>query len=249
MSPLIIMLLASMGPMLVGFDLIEDDEEEELPPEVEEPETDPDDPVTMLSISDFIDDARSSLGDTGPFNVVRGTDAVQDFVGLDDASNVFDTSGGNDTIVGGMLDDTLIGGEDSDLIEGGEGDDAIFGGFNRASRDDDLDADTIDGGAGDDTLFLGQGDIATGGAGSDIFVTVQDALDNTTITDFNAEEDSLVVEAATPDDLSVDSQAVTEDGVVVTLSNGATITLAGLGAEIDPASVLFLEVEPLIPVS
>lgn len=247
MSPLIIMLLASVGPLMVGFDILEDDDEEDMPEVPTTDETDTSgDPVTTVSLSDFIEDARSGLGDPGPFNTARGTDAVQDFEGVDDRSNVYDASGGDDTITGGMLDDTLIGGEDSDLIEGGSGDDAIFGGFNRATRDDDLDADTIDGGEGDDTLFLGGGDIATGGAGADIFVTVQDAGSNSTITDFDADEDQLVVEAVDPDDLSVLGQTVSDSGLVITLSNGASITLDGITEEIAPETVQFVSVAPLL---
>ena len=240
MSPLLVLLLASAGPLLVGFDIIgehDDDDEEETPT----PE-----PGEIVDVAAFIEDARGVAGDVGPVNSGRGTDAVDDFEGETDQSNAFDASGNDDTLTGGMLDDTLIGGEDSDRIAGGAGDDALFGGFQRATRPDDMDADTLSGGEGDDTLFMGNDDIATGGEGADVFVAVQDATGNVTVTDFDVDEDALAVETPTPDDLSVSGQAVTDAGLVITLSDGSTITLEGLVAEIDPAIVQFQQVQPLI---
>ena len=59
---------------------------------------------------------------------------------------------GADTIDGGAGDDTIYGERGDDVIDGGAG------------------ADTIDGGDGDDTITLGAGDVATGGAGDDVFI-------------------------------------------------------------------------------
>lgn len=246
MSPLITLLLASVGPLLVGFDIITNDDED-TDDDTDPPVVDPGDEIETVDVVSFIEDARGIVGDEGPINTSRGTDAVQNFIGVEDESNSYDASGGEDTLTGGMLADTLIGGEDSDRIGGGDGDDVIFGGFQRETRPDDEDADTLSGGEGDDTLFMGNGDTAIGGAGTDIFVTVQDMTQNTTITDFNPDEDVIAVEAVDPDALSVVEQAVSDDGLTITLSSGATITLEGLEETINLALIHFVEVSPLLP--
>ena len=79
-----------------------------------------------------------------------------------DAAASHDASGGNDTLVGNVLNDTLSGGNGSDLVQGGDGDDALFGAFERATRPDDEASDTLVGGAGDDALFMGDGDTGEG---------------------------------------------------------------------------------------
>jgi len=227
------------GPRIVGFtDFFENDEEAEKET-VTPPETEESDIVARL------EDARASLDDTGPFNSERGTDADETLCGLDTAANALDASGGLDTVTGGMLDDTLSGGEDSDTLTGGDGDDALFGGFLRETRPDDRDGDSLDGGAGDDALFLGDGDTGTGGLGADIFATVQDATGTVTITDFDPVEDSLVIETADAEDISITEQTVGTGGLTLTLGTGLTVTLQGLETELDEMDISFITVEPL----
>ncbi|AXI47454.1 hypothetical protein C1J03_16435 [Sulfitobacter sp. SK012] len=243
MLPLMSFLLVAMSPLLaVGFDTSSDEEEED--PDAALPE-DGSDPVEMVDVASFLEDARSVDGDTGPFNIVRGTDMDEDFVGTEGSSNVFDTSGGTDTIIGATGADTLIGGEDSDVITGGDGDDALFGGFQRETRVDDLDADTIDGGLGDDALFLGNGDTATGGAGADVFAAIQGADGNVIITDFDEAEDALAIETPTPDDISVTDQTVTDDGLVIGFSTGLSVTLQGLTSPLAEDTITFVSVTAL----
>ena len=162
----------------------------------------PFDPKTETS------DTSHPEGDAG-----REHNAGQASAGLDLAG-----TDGNDSLGGGMGDDTLFGGYGDDLLVGeagddrladGAGDDTLVGGDGddilnatpadgEAARDE---RDILDGGAGDDTLILSSADIASGGSGSDSFLVgpgltppmPPDSALAPTITDFDAEEDALVV--------------------------------------------------------
>ena len=61
-----------------------------------------------------------------------------------------------------------------------------------------------------------------------------------TISDFDPTEDSIVVQALVPADVSVTGQAVTDGNLVITLSTGATVTLTGVDAEIDADTIAIL---------
>lgn len=235
MTPLLIMLAVSIGPLFVVYENLTQDDE----PEGEET---PEDPAFLERVGE----ARDGIPAGDPFEITRGTEAEENFVGDDDLRNVHDASGGDDTLTGGMLDDTLIGGGEADSITGGDGDDAIFGGYQRATRADDMDADTLDGGAGDDTLFLGNGDTAIGGLGTDAFVLLQEVTDNVTVQDFDPDEDAIIVESTSPDDLEVTDQTVGDDGLTITLNTGATITLSGLENPLAADAILFSAIDPII---
>jgi Ca2+-binding RTX toxin-like protein len=140
---------------------------------------------------------------------------------------------GNDTVNGREGDDILFGNDGNDLLAGGEGNDALSGGSGNdilyGNQGSDLllgneGDDVIFGGAGDDTIFGGQGnDTLSGNAGADRFVFgIQSGID--IVRDFSfAEGDRL--------DLMGQSftQGKAADGsVVLTLSGGGTITLAGV---------------------
>ena len=241
MSAVLALLLSTAAPLALMVNNIFDGDtsDEEAFDEIPTPEEGEGDLLDFVDFEARPDSARAALN--GTEDVTRGTDAAAVFEGSDDVENVHDASGGADTLTGGNLDDVLIGGEDGDQISGGAGDDDLFGGFQRASRPDDLDADTLDGGAGDDTLFLGNGDTANGGDGADAFVLVQDATGSVTIEDFDPETDALLIESPAPQELSVTEQTVTQEGVVLTLSTGAMVTLNGLDAPIDTQNILFLD--------
>ena len=99
---------------------------------------------------------------------------------------------GRDWLAGGSGNDLLIGGGGRDTLDGGPGNDTLWGGSEGAS---DGATDWLNGGAGDDLLGVGPGDIATGGAGSDVF-QLQDfgpGLPVADIMDYNPEEDQLVL--------------------------------------------------------
>ncbi|MGC1494450.1 MAG: hypothetical protein WA790_01485 [Sulfitobacter sp.] len=239
MTPLLIMLAVSLGPLLVVYESLTQDDEPEGAGEGDETPVEP-------TVEERVSDARDGIPAGDPFEITRGTEAEEIFVGDDEVRNVHDASGGDDTLTGGMLDDTLIGGGEADSITGGDGDDALFGGYQRATRTDDMDADTLDGGAGDDILFLGNGDSAIGGLGTDAFVVLQEVTDNVTVQDFDPEEDAIVVESTTPDDLEVTDQTVGDNGLIITLNTGATITLSSLENPLDADAILFSAIDPII---
>jgi Ca2+-binding RTX toxin-like protein len=95
--------------------------------------------------------------------------------------------GGDDTIFGGSGNDTIFGGSGSDQLRGGRGADQLDGGSGR---------DTVRGGSGDDLVDGGRGrDELTGGSGWDSFVfdTSLGSRNVDTITDFNAEQDNILL--------------------------------------------------------
>ena len=97
---------------------------------------------------------------------------------------------GIEHVIGSVFNDELYGRNDvNDRLEGGHGDDQLYG-----FGGDDF----LIGGDGNDRLVTGRGgDTATGGAGSDTFVVQAAFFDSgsTAITDFNAIEDRIELEA------------------------------------------------------
>ncbi|TMM50896.1 calcium-binding protein [Sulfitobacter sabulilitoris] len=236
MTPLMIMLVAMAGPLLAVFDSHGEDEDDLEGDEAAPPPGPVGIEGTPLEFRSV--EARGSTAGDTPLNVDRGTDADEVFEGSDAVRNFIDFSGGMDTMTGGLRDDTLIGGDGADVIAGGGGDDALFGGFRVLTREDDMDADTLDGGEGDDSLFLGDDDT---GAGGDAFVVIGDVSGNVTVTDFNRDEDGLVIETDTPETTGVSDQTVTTAGLVITLTTGATITLQGVTEEVPDAWIRVLD--------
>lgn len=154
--------------------------------------------------------ALLSLGLSGNDSII-GDDGNDNLLGYD----------GNDSIVGGSGNDTLSGGVGFDTLFGGTGDDLLLGAFNRdtlfggAGNDtlrggNGLDLlqggignDQMIGGVGDDTL-LGGGDddllegalgvdVLTGGSGSDSFSFEATNVGADVITDFDVEDDLILV--------------------------------------------------------
>jgi Ca2+-binding RTX toxin-like protein len=112
--------------------------------------------------------------------------------------------GGDDALTGGIKNDQLLGGADNDTLSGG------------------ADRDSIDGGTGNDTM--------TGGTQDDVFVFVDAAFGQDTITDFVDGSDSFKVYSAVADDIS--NFAIANNGTTsVTLTLNAdpsnTITING----------------------
>jgi Ca2+-binding RTX toxin-like protein len=164
-------------------------------------------PVTLAGVAI----ANSTLLATVDATAATGAVTVNAGISTVDATATANTLGGIFTFTGGSGDDTITGGNAADALTGGSGNDVISGG---AGGDTTLDGgagnDTITGGAGGDTLTGGTGndtqdggtgadtinytdglDTVTGGAGSDTFHVTTNAnsaiaLDNLTITDFNA---------------------------------------------------------------
>ncbi|MCX7564839.1 hypothetical protein OS189_00600 [Sulfitobacter sp. F26169L] len=244
MSPILVMLLASLGPMIVAVTGFNDDDDlseagAELPEETEE------DPVEMVDVATFIENARSTADNINPVTISRGTDQDEEFAPEVDSSVHHDASGGQDTLSGSSQNDTLAGGDGTDIVEGGDGDDTLFGAFGRETRADDEQSDTLDGGAGDDTLFMGDGDTGTGGDGTDVFVTTQDAVEVVQITDFNVDEDVIAIEIETPEEAGISEQVVEESGLRIELSTGLSLRLEGVAAPVPAGSVQFVPVAPI----
>lgn len=130
---------------------------------------------------------------------------------------------GSDTMNGGAGDDHMSGGSGGDIMHGGDGDDYIDGGtgpdslFGGAGNDHIVagGGGSADGGVGDDRIIArGDSNVLTGGEGSDTF-EIQ-GFNGNVITDFNFEEDTLLISAGYPD---MSSLVVTTDG------NGNTVVV------------------------
>lgn len=246
MSPILAMLLCALGPLMVTFVNFDDDDPDEGADTEDAVGAAADDPVDTIDIATFIENARSTSDNTGDFVGSRGTDQDEEFVAEADTAVSHDASGGTDRLTGSNLNDTLAGGDGADVIDGGDGDDALFGAFVRETRADDEAPDTLDGGAGDDMLFLGDGDTGNGGAGRDVFIATQDAVEVIQISDFNVEEDVIAIETETPEEADITEQVVEDGGLRIELSTGLSLRLEGISAELPSESIEFLSVEPLL---
>lgn len=100
---------------------------------------------------------------------------------------------GQDTLVGNGGNDKLIGGVGVDKLKGGTGNDTLLGGLGKDRLEGGSGNDLLKGGSGNDVLVAGAGrDVLSGGGGADRFVFKRgDGRD--TITDFNADADTIVI--------------------------------------------------------
>lgn len=131
----------------------------------------------------------------------NGGDHVEGFAGID-------------TIAGGFGADTLYGNQNADLIYGNQDNDTLHGG---------QDNDTIYGGKGDDAIYGGRGDdTLAGNLGADRFI-FQASSGSDAIIDYDFSQG---------DRLDLQGQAYvtrdTTEGVVLDLSGGGIVLLAGL---------------------
>ena len=131
---------------------------------------------------------------------------------------------------------------DPELVGDGAGPDA--GLVNLAMTVDDdagsQGSDVVNGGWDDDVLLFGDGDTVTGGNGADTFVAGpwMTGENNTVVTDFDPEEDRLVV-MYDGDGVPVPMVSVNGDGdATVSFSAGeASFVLTGVGAGFTAANV------------
>ncbi len=159
-------------------------------------------------------------GQGGDDGVFGGTGDDKIFGG--DGSDVLSGGDGDDVVVGGQGNDLVSGDGGSDIVRGGDGDDIVIGGglYNRALAPEDFLAirslepgetlaidnfslsgdsndgpDQLYGGTGNDLLIMGRGDTATGGTGTDEFVTGPWMTPDETaeILDFDSGQDILVI--------------------------------------------------------
>ncbi|WP_432450621.1 calcium-binding protein [Aliiroseovarius marinus] len=154
----------------------------------------------------------------GTPGVVDGTEAGETMnIGYEDAEGdeITDVTSVEDVIYGYGGDDKISGGKGADTIYGGEGNDIIYGNsqsdvlYGEAGNDElysGKHGSLLDGGAGDDHLYAHMGNTGghtlTGGEGADTFEFKYDNSNKAataTITDFNAVEDTLIIDGNTID--------------------------------------------------
>ncbi len=172
---------------------------------------------------------------------------------------------GRDMLVAGAGNDALIGGEAADRLHGGAGEDALQGGHgnDRAMGDagsdvvdgnagndtlwgdrfghDDGEVDFLNGGAGDDVLHAGAGYYVTGGAGADSFELATFEPDDPVvqISDFNPDEDTLLITYDPAGQPEPEVSVVSEDGSpdAMVLLNGVPVAHVVGGAGMTAAEV------------
>ena len=156
---------------------------------------------------------------------------------------------GNDTLSGGAGNDLIYGNKDLDRLVGGGGADTLFGGqqsdtvFGLSGADQvygNKQDDTLHGGLGDDSLFGGQqddllygqfgNDRIDGNRGNDTLYG-EDGIDTFVMSkgddwvmDFNTAQDKV----ETADAYSAITQSVSSGNLVLTDSDGDTLTLLGV---------------------
>lgn len=166
--------------------------------------------VTVTTTADLV---SVSLGRGGAsFSGTAADEVIQGGTGND---FVFGLDG-SDRIYGGNGADQLYGGNGWDLLSGGNGDDRLYG---------ENGNDVLAGGKGADLLF--------GGAGADAFVFgAQGGAD--TIGDFQLGIDRIVL----TDGLSMIGTHLSGGSTVIDLSDGSSITLAGIADAGDIAATV-----------
>ncbi|MFN1620470.1 calcium-binding protein [Vibrio rotiferianus] len=134
----------------------------------------------------------------------QGTNSNDVIKSYDNSSSVIVGLDGNDKIYAGAKDDLVIGGDGNDLIVGGKGNDVLKGGHGndtmRGGTGDDVllashGDNRMHGGADNDRLIIGSGkNVVSGGSGEDKFVFTDKfgGHGNSTVLDFNADEDVLM---------------------------------------------------------
>ena len=191
----------------------------------------------------------------------QGNDMIEGLGGNDTLLGL----AGRDTLTGGTGNDILRGGRGADRLAGGDGDDALWAGREDAGADrirgdagddvlgagggrDRLDGgsgddtiygaagnDMLDGGDGDDMLWGGSGsDRITGGSGADTFYFGRIG-GHDHVTDFDTEEDTLVLYTRGMfEDVDALQAAAEEtsragtEGLLISLDDDTTVFLAGL---------------------
>lgn len=156
-----------------------------------------------------------------------------------DIGNEIITEEGDDIIDAGDGDDTVEAGAGADRVQGGAGNDTLYGSF--ASQVDDNEQDTLSGGDGDDTLYMGEGDVGTGGAGVDTFVRLDEEVSRFLIRDFSETDDRIFIQHQSDTPPTITGQTVVSDGVIMGLSDGSQVELAGLRNPIDTSLVSFVD--------
>ena len=179
------------------------------------------------------------IGADGLDNLIGGS-VAEIITGLG-GNDILAGGGGNDQIYGNLGDDAVYGNSGLDILFGGRGLDHVFGGTDNDVLYGNIDDDNVFGNVGDDTLFGGAGndvingnlgddditgglgnDTLSGNGGADEFALIT-GFGRDVVTDFNGaagDRVSIVGDLAS----TADSAA----GLVITLTDGASITLTGI---------------------
>ncbi|TMX30975.1 calcium-binding protein [Vibrio rotiferianus] len=174
----------------------------------------------------------------------QGTNSNDVIKSYDNSSSVIVGLDGNDKIYAGAKDDLVIGGDGNDLIVGGKGNDVLKGGHGndtmRGGTGDDVllashGDNRMHGGADNDRLIIGSGkNVVSGGGGEDKFVFTDKfgGHGNSTVLDFNADEDVLMFSSESIQSFSDLEISYDARGNAV-LSNGEdfTVKVKGLTQE------------------
>lgn len=200
-------------------------------------------------------------------------DTANNFVGGPEDDVIFG-NGGDDVISGGAGndrvflnagDDVVDSSEDADnagddLIRGGDGADILFDDLGANTLFGDLGADTLtttdqngegtpdvaNGGFGNDFIIADDGDVVTGGGGTDTFTVpiLTGTEDPVTITDFTSQERLIVEVLEMPDDESA-TASLSDDGLntEIKIADQTIAILAGF-TDIDGLDVQFVTPPP-----
>ena len=155
---------------------------------------------------------------------------IQNLSGRQDTVLTIRGSSDDDTLVGSAAEDTIIGGSGNEFLFGKDSDDLLQG---------RLGFDQLFGGGGNDTLIGGQGrdrfnsgpgdDEMTGGASIDSFIFntnqaySQDDLGQDTITDFDVQQDIILLDITTFSAIAADGANFDEIFATVTSDAAAAI--------------------------
>lgn len=142
--------------------------------------------------------------ETPDFDIV-GTSNADNINGDDEEDDTISARGGNDTIDGEDGEDTLYGDDGNDRLYGNDDDDRLYGGNGNDTLYGEDDSDILYGGSGSDRLYGGQGDDVLdggqgqdylyGGDGEDTFIFSQMPDVHDILSDFDADEDRIDIEA------------------------------------------------------
>ena len=187
-----------------------------------------------------------SLASAAASHELRGLDGDDSLTGSagDDLINgnrgrdtVDGGAGGSDTLMGGQGDDLIQAHHGHGLLNGNIGNDTVQAGDGGDTLHGGQGSDLLVGGAGADQLYGDLGDdTASGGAGADVF-HIAPGGGHDVVTDFHSGEgDRIAVDHG-------DHWTVAQVGgdTVVTLADGAQITLVGVQAATLPSGWIFAD--------
>lgn len=198
----------------------------------------------MLIRDTSLADLLAHLPRAGVVEGSSGADRItRDFVDRNgertsDASSLIQSGKGNDLVLAYAGNDTIEAGNGNDTVEGMSGRNLILGGAGDDLLKSGVHRSTLEGGTGQDHLIAdlrkGAAHVLTGGSGADLFAfTGQRGSQaaRVTLTDFNPDEDRLVIGGSTVDfDRLAPGQSLTEsaDGTPLLQFDGQTLILSGL---------------------